>query len=159
LAGLAALGAAPALAATPSASFTLTGALHATAASRCFVSSFQGDQSVDFFNAKVTIKVNEYKSAGAVKLAKTRDDFVSVDEIVGGKSSMWVAGWSGASDSGVPSTVGPHLGSGTLQVSAANLAAGTIITELVPAPKDLMPVNAAKGTVHLVARWSGCLTE
>jgi hypothetical protein len=22
-----------------------------------------------------------------------------------------------------------------------------------------MPVNAAKGTVHLVARWSGCLIE
>jgi hypothetical protein len=107
----------------------------------------------------VTTKVNEYKYAGAVNFAKTHDDFASVDEVVGGKSSMWVKGWSGASDSGVPSTVGSHLGPGTLQVGAANLAAGNISAELVPASKDLMPVNAAKGTVHLVARWSGCVTE
>jgi hypothetical protein len=123
------------------------------------VSSFQGDLSVDFFDARVTIKVNDYKSAGSVNLAKTHDDFASVGQIVGGKSSMGVVGWSGASDSGVPSTIGAHVGSGILHVSEANLAAGNIIAELVPAPKDLMPVNAAKGTVHLVARWSGCLTE
>jgi hypothetical protein len=108
VASLVATGAAPALAASPSATFTLTGALHARGTSRCSVSSFQGDQSVDFFNATLTIKVNAYKSAGPVNLAKTHDDFASVDEIVGGKSSMWVAGWSGASDTGVPATVGPH---------------------------------------------------
>ncbi len=62
------------------------------------MSTFQADHSVDFFSGGVTVKVNEYKSAGAVNLAKTHGDVASVDEIVGGKSAMWVAGWSGASD-------------------------------------------------------------
>lgn len=123
------------------------------------MSTFQGDHTVDFFSGAVTVKVNEYKSVGAVNLAKAHGDFASVDEVAGGTSRVWVAGWSGASDGGVPSTIGPEIGSGTLQVGSANLATGSINAELVPAGKDLMPVNAAKGTVHLVARWSGCFVE
>jgi hypothetical protein len=156
LASLAAVGTEPALATSLPASFTVSGALHGTATARCFVNSYQGGHSLDFTADGLTVTINEYKSAGAVDFAKSHDGFVSVDELDGSKSRMWVAGWSGASSSGVPFSVGSDLGSGTLQVSSPNLAIGSINVHMVPATKALMPANFAKGTVHMIARWSGC---
>jgi hypothetical protein len=156
LASLAAVGTAPALATSLPASFIVSGALHGTATARCFVNSYQGVHSLDFTADGLTVAINEYKSAGAVNFAKTHTDFVSVDELGGRKNRMWVAGWTGASDSGVPFSVGSDLGSGTLQVSSPNLAIGSINVHMVPATKALMPANFAKGTVHMIARWSGC---
>ena len=120
-----------ALAAGSLASVTLSGALHATGTGACTVRLSQGDHTVGFTpgvpappgqsaGVEPTVSINEFKSAGAVNLAKTHGDFASVDEVVGGKTSMWVAGWSGASAPGAPSSLGPDLGSGTLHVSAAN---------------------------------------
>jgi hypothetical protein len=142
---------------TPSASFTMTGALRLVVnkSALCIPVDADGARQVSFPDPKapgISVMVHEFKT-GNVDVATTRDDVVIVQE-TGSKPEVWIAGWSGASLPGHPSPHGAHYGWGTLHVTALTGASGRLDVLMKPAPKTLAPGNAANGSIHLTARWS-----